>query len=363
MDPAGAISANEQPPPPGDRPPPHFPTRQLAFVSDFELSPLPPAPAAFDIFLVHEDGSDLKQLTFTPERETDLAWSPDGQSLAFVRSGQIHVIGATGGSATNLSNRIAVDSGPTWSPDGSRILFRRTVEVGSGQVTWKDAEVYVMNADGTAQTNLSKHLLAYDGDARWSPDGNQVVFASRRDGNLEIYRMNADGSDQVNLTNHPEEDRWPDWSPQGGSIAFTRGAAFTFESHMFRMAPDGSVLQELTLPRGFDRADFPRWSPDGKWILALLDTGNAVWVFGADGLHDHEVLAAGGLANFPHPAAWSNDGTRVAAIMHPGNSCPPEGGMPDVKTGGSDGTWTENLTCPITGELGWETDFAWRPQP
>ncbi|NDJ60963.1 MAG: hypothetical protein GYB67_07550, partial [Chloroflexi bacterium] len=43
----------------------------------------------------------------------------------------------------------------------------------------------------------------------WSPDGTQLAFESRRDGNFEIYVMNADGSNVRRLTDHPE----PDWSP------------------------------------------------------------------------------------------------------------------------------------------------------
>jgi Tol biopolymer transport system component len=44
---------------------------------------------------------------------------------------------------------------------------------------------------------------------------------SRRDGNAEIYVMNADGSDQVNVSNHPQSDFLPSWQPQvsGGALA------------------------------------------------------------------------------------------------------------------------------------------------
>lgn len=41
--------------------------------------------------------------------------------------------------------------------------------------------------------------------------GNKIAFASDRDGNYEIYVMNADGTDQVNLTNNPADDSDPDW--------------------------------------------------------------------------------------------------------------------------------------------------------
>jgi TolB protein len=44
-------------------------------------------------------------------------------------------------------------------------------------------------------------------------DGDQIAFQSGRDGNDEIYVMNADGTGQVNLTNNAASDTWPAWSP------------------------------------------------------------------------------------------------------------------------------------------------------
>ena len=48
----------------------------------------------------------------------------------------------------------------------------------------------------------------------------RIVFKSLRDGNAEIYVMDAYGGNQKNLTNHPADDRQPDWSPDGTKIAF-----------------------------------------------------------------------------------------------------------------------------------------------
>jgi TolB protein len=47
----------------------------------------------------------------------------------------------------------------------------------------------------------------------WSPDGRKLVFVSERDGNFEVYVMNADGSGQQNLTRNPAPDRSPVWWP------------------------------------------------------------------------------------------------------------------------------------------------------
>ena len=48
-----------------------------------------------------------------------------------------------------------------------------------------------------------------------APETEKIVFTSRRDGNFEIYLMNPDGSDQTNLTQHRAKDSAPVWSPTG----------------------------------------------------------------------------------------------------------------------------------------------------
>ncbi|MDP2952336.1 MAG: hypothetical protein Q8O76_03355, partial [Chloroflexota bacterium] len=47
----------------------------------------------------------------------------------------------------------------------------------------------------------------------WSPDGKRIAFASFWEGKREIYVMNADGSGRTNLTRNSAEDDWPAWSP------------------------------------------------------------------------------------------------------------------------------------------------------
>jgi Tol biopolymer transport system component len=44
-----------------------------------------------------------------------------------------------------------------------------------------------------------------------SPVNGKIAFVSRRDGNFEVYVMNADGSGQTNLTNNAADDREPAW--------------------------------------------------------------------------------------------------------------------------------------------------------
>jgi len=56
--------------------------------------------------------------------------------------------------------------------------------------------IYIINADGSNQINLSKNS-AYDNEPICAPDGKKILFVSDRDGNNEIYMMDSDGSNQI----------------------------------------------------------------------------------------------------------------------------------------------------------------------
>ena len=74
-------------------------------------------------------------------------------------------------------------------------------------------EVYVMNADGSEQTNISHNPLP-EGFPNWSPDGTKIAFTRTvSPGNDEIYVMNADGSEQTRLTNNLAVDDSANFGP------------------------------------------------------------------------------------------------------------------------------------------------------
>jgi TolB protein len=91
--------------------------------------------------------------------------------------------------AANLTNNPVIDTWQTWSPGGTRIACQTDRD--------GDFEIYVMNADGSGQTNLTNNPAAHDISPTWSPDGTQIFFRSDRGGerfDYKPYVMSADGS-------------------------------------------------------------------------------------------------------------------------------------------------------------------------
>lgn len=141
-----------------------------------------------DVYAVRPDGSEERQLTFTAEREFHPKWAPDGQSIAFDSGGDdrrdIYVLEV----ATNETRLVTsmsdgeFASTPAWSPDGERLAFSLGRE---------SAELYVINADGTGQRQLTA-LGGHNGAPFYSPDGASIAFHSDHQGEWGIYVMTLD---------------------------------------------------------------------------------------------------------------------------------------------------------------------------
>jgi Tol biopolymer transport system component len=149
-----------------------------------------------------------------------------------------------------------------------------------------NAEIYVMNADGTDQKRLTQND-AEDGSFSWSPDGSKICYVSEQPGLVGICVMDSDGTNHKLLAQvRDNEETKPVWSRDGRKIAFSAYAGTSYEIQV--MDADGTNLTNLTHSPGDDFD--PTWSPDCSHIAfvtqdSLLDGSlyRAVCIMNADG--------------------------------------------------------------------------------
>lgn len=171
--------------------------------------------SARDLWVMNADGSGAVQLTSGPPHASWPAWSPDGSRLVYAvgehttSGADLYTIGVDGTNRVRLTATNGPDETQArFSPDGTRIAFARNYSTLS-----PDFDIWVMNADGTGASQLTSGE-ARDERPAWSPDGTMITFSSTRElFNAEIFVMNVDGSGIVNISNMPTgQDALPDWA-------------------------------------------------------------------------------------------------------------------------------------------------------
>ncbi len=198
------------------------------------------------------------------------------------------------------------------------------------------------------------------GPLTWEPGGQKVALVSNIDGNQDITVISVDGSEARDITKSPEREDCPAWSPNGGSLLFTKEVerSGVYVSEIWRIHPDGkdpeylvdgicgnwditgqkivytmsamditiagnvytidlslegSVPVKIPTPLEFVYQAF--FSPDGTKI-AFSGTANdrsTIYVVNADGSDLFELTRTLPDANNP---VWSPDGLHVAFTAH-----------------------------------------------
>jgi Tol biopolymer transport system component len=259
-----------------------------------------------DVYSVQPNGQDLQRLTTDPGFDACAAYSADGKRIAYC-SGQgggavqVWTMNQDGADKQQVTHMSATAIFPDFSPDGSKIVFC------AGTSTFA-RDIYVVNSDGSDLTRLTSGV-GNNVYPAFSPNGHKIAFTSNRTGTSQVWLMNADGSNQRQLTfDSQPKDQVPDWSPNGSKIAYladTHGIADMGNSwgDIWVMNANGSHQHQIT----HDATDYgTAWSPDGTRIATLDFPTRTIYTLNARNGSDRQAVHPGGLQFVP---GWQPLGT------------------------------------------------------
>ena len=237
-----------------------------------------------ELYSVNPDGSDLRRLTYTNAREDFPSVSNDGKKLVYLKGEpgspqDIWTANADGSRQRLLlskpSDAIALYS-PRFSPDGRRIAFSYA------EASTQKFRVAVMDANAGAPTVLTTG----DDTGRlpsWSPDGLQLAFFGTTPGvdGTQVFTMNVDGTNRQQRTSVDPTYfvccSFAEWSPDGSQILFaTKETSNGFDTQMHSLRTTDWSTQFVGPPNLTLNA--PAWSPDGTRIL-YKHAADLFWVF------------------------------------------------------------------------------------
>ena len=126
-------------------------------------------------------------------------------------------------------------SDPQVSPDGTRVAYVVT-EVLKDE-NRANADIWMINADGSGESRKLTTSPKRDAHPRWSPDGKWIAFESARDGESQIYLLPvAGGGEARKLTSIATSAAQAVWSPDGKALAFVSAVFPEFSAQPFKEA-------------------------------------------------------------------------------------------------------------------------------
>ena len=234
------------------------------------------------LWVVNPNASGARQLTTDASAsDTDPSISPDGRTVAFVRTGadgsSICLIEIDGTGLREFSPLDVSAVAPSWSPDGTKIAF-----AGS------DGGIYVAEVGGNPGPRLIVDRSFLATDLSWSPDGSRIAFSASGSATAaqlgsDIWITDVEGVTQVNITYTSDTDESsPSWSPDGTQILFSRATSTGASLMTIEPDPDASPV---ALTDGTNIDLNPEWSPDGSRVVfdRTWAGGTDVYTMRADG--------------------------------------------------------------------------------
>jgi Tol biopolymer transport system component/DNA-binding winged helix-turn-helix (wHTH) protein len=185
-------------------------------------------------------------------------------------------------------------------------------------VTYPESVIWKSRIDGTQRQQLTVPPLQA-AQPQWSPNGRQIAFDGKMPGEKDhLYVIPAEGGSPEAITTSSATQPGagvPTWSPDGNSVIFFELGEFGLDRTAHILLLDLHTRQVSALPAS-EGLYFPRWSPDGRYVVAVTVDNQKLMLFDFRARKWSE-LVNGSLLFWPE---WSTDSKYVFYIADPPGS-------------------------------------------
>jgi Tol biopolymer transport system component len=247
------------------------------------------------------------QLTFGQTNSYSPLPSSDSKRVFFIGAqlrSEVLRLDWSGGQAAPFMPGLSTD-GLSLSRDGKWIAY----------VADPDGTLWRARMDGSERRQLSFEPMQC-GLPRWSPNGRQIAFSGQTPGRpWKIYVVSAEGGDPEQLLPGEGEELDPSWSYDGSSIVFGGDALSARASREDALRIVDVATRKVVPVVGSAGLFSPRWSPDGRYILAMTGDYKKLELYNVAARKWEDPIAMS--SAYPD---WSHDGKYVsfAAFGEPG---------------------------------------------
>jgi len=200
----------------------------------------------------------------------------------------------------------------SWSPDGQQVLYTSTRD-------GRFQNIFVTNLLDEQSRQLTRDPLPATNPA-WAPDGRSIAYVSSRDGSRRLYVMDSNGNNQRRVTKTDGLDEInPVFSPDGSKIAYLSigDSGLASRIAVADLRSGKASIVSVNTERSLEAS--PAWSPDSSQLLFTVIKGQTshLYVMGADGSNRTRLTKMDGRHGGPQ---WSPDGKQVLYLAIPSDS-------------------------------------------